>query len=181
MRQTVKLYGLTFFSTTILALPLIVLLQENLIEEPVNLMNYSLALLAYTSWLFSIVLMSRWSFLNTLVNKIEPGATLKMHRMLGPFSIILGLIHYIMSFSMHEEIVYTGLGGGIVILVGLGTMWQLKPSLTRRWLHRGVILGVILIWAHVHFITRISILTPFMMCFDAYTLMDLSLYGWHKV
>ena len=181
MKQTMKLYGITIVSTIILALPLIVLLQKDLIEEPVNLVNYSLALLAYTSWLFSIVLMSRWPFLIALVNKIEPGASLKMHRVLGPFSVILGLIHYIMSFSMHEEIVYTGLGGGIVILVALGTMWQLKPSLTRRWLHRGVILGVILIWAHVHLITRISILTPFMMCFDAYTLLALSPYWWKKI
>ena len=77
---------------------------------------------------------------------------------------------------MHQKIVYTGIGGGIVISIAILAMWQLKPSTMRRWLHRGAILGVILILAHVHLSNRIAVITPF----DAYTVAVVGLYMWKR-
>lgn len=180
MKPTIKIIVYTVLLTSLGASPLIYILQDRLIDSPENLFSYSLGLVAYTSWLLALVLMSRWTGLNKALQKLAPGATLNMHKTLGPVSVVLGLLHYVMSFSMHEDIVYSGVAGGVVILVALGAMWHMKPSLLRKWLHRGALVGILLIWFHVHLIVRVAIITPFMMIFDTYTILALGLYIWHR-
>lgn len=77
---------------------------------------------------------------------------------------------------MHEEIVYTGISGGIIVLGAMVSMMTLRPSKLRRWLHRAIVLGILLIWLHVHLIVRVANVTPFILAFDAYTLIALAIY-----
>ncbi len=180
MKLQIKITSITALIIVLLSLPLIFLLQRDIVDTKINIVSYSLALIAYVSWLWAILLTSRWPWLLRQMQVLGPGSVIQSHKVVGPISIVLALVHYIMSFSMHEKIVYTGIGGGIVISIAILAMWQLKPSTMRRWLHRGAILGVILILAHVHLSNRIAVITPFMMLFDAYTVAVVGLYMWKR-
>ncbi|WP_295238135.1 hypothetical protein [Veillonella sp.] len=162
--------------TAVLGLPLLVLLNQGLVETPYNLFSYNIAILAYVAWLIALVLMSGLSYINRMTSKIWPGFSLHLHCLLGPLSVVLGLIHYYMSFSMHEEIVYTGISGGIIVVGAMVSMMTLRPSKLRRWLHRAIVLGILLIWLHVHLIVRVANVTPFILAFDVYTLIALAVY-----
>ncbi|WP_251454000.1 hypothetical protein [Veillonella intestinalis] len=161
-----------------LALPLMLFLSQGLVETPYNLISYNIAILAYVAWLIALVLMSGLSYINRMTSKIWPGFNLHLHRLLGPLSVLLGLIHYYMSFSMHEEVVYTGISGGIIVVGAMVSMMTLRPSKLRRWLHRTIVLGIFLIWLHVHLIVRVANVTSFILAFDAYTLIALTVYIW---
>lgn len=177
----IKAAGISLVLSAVLALPLILLLNQELIDSPMNLFSDSVALIAYTAWLVAVLFMSRWPLLDTLLRKVAPKSSFALHKALGPVSLLLALLHYSLSFSMHESIVYTGMGGGIVVLIALLAMVSLKAGTMRQWLHRLAVVGILLIWFHVHMITRLAAITPFITLFDVYTCIVILIYLWYRL
>lgn len=176
-----KAAGISLILSLVLASPLIVILDQNLIDTRLNVFSDCVAVTAYTAWLLAVLFVSRWPLLDKGLRKMSPKSGPTLHKALGPMSLLLALLHYVITFSMHESIVYSGIGGGIVVLIAVLGMAYMKPSMLRIWLHRLAVAGILLIWFHVHMIVRLTAITPFIMLFDAYTAIVLILYIWYRL
>lgn len=180
MSAYIKAAGISIGLSLVLASPLLIILNQNLTDTPLNLFSYSLALMAYIAWLLALLFVSRWPLVDRLLKQAAPKSSLALHKALGPVSVLLALIHYMLSFSMHESIKYSGIGGVVVVIIALISMMYLKPGMLRIWLHRLAVAGVLLIWFHVHMIARIATIIPFITVFDAYTCIVLLVYIWYR-
>lgn len=184
----------------ILSAPLVYLMNTGVVETTRNLIIYDAGVIAYVGWLLAVYVMTRPMWLLRLVKTSE---LVTWHRLLGPLTLLVAVVHYIFSFSMHEEIKYTGDGALIAAVAGLiiAIIWLTPISKSAksafdkfrltmrqkfsykgaRWLHRLYLAAIILGLVHVHMIPRIADSLYFMIAFDAYTLFVLAVYGWQKV
>lgn len=180
MSAYIKAATITIVASLVLASPLVLLLNQNLTDSPLNLFSYNVALVAYMAWLLAVLFVSHWPLLDRFLKKAAPKSALNLHKALGPVSVLLALVHYMLSFSMHESIKYSGIGGGAVVIIALISMMYLKPGMLRMWLHRLAVAGILLIWFHVHMIVRVEAITPFITVFDVYTCIVLLVYIWYR-
>ncbi len=184
----------------ILSAPLVYLMNTGVVETTRNLTVYDAGVIAYVGWLLAVYVMTRPKWLLRWFNTAE---LITWHRLLGPLTLLMALVHYMFSFSMHEEIKYTGDGALIAAVAGLIiaiiwltpisksaksafdkirlTMRQKFSHKGARWLHRLYLVAIILGLVHVHMIPRIADSLYFMIAFDVYTLFVLATYGWQKV
>lgn len=184
----------------ILSAPLVYLMNIGAVETTRNLIIYDAGVISYVGWLLAAYVMTRPKWLLRWFNTAE---LVTWHRLLGPLTLLMALVHYMFSFSMHEEIKYTGDGAliatvlalivAIIWLSPLGknstsafdrfrqTMRQKFSYKGARWLHRLYLAAIVLGLVHVHMIPRIADSLYFMIAFDAYTLFVLAVYGWQKV
>lgn len=183
----------------VLPLPLIVLLNTELVDTQRNLVIYDFGILAYVWWLAALYLAGRPKYLEQSIGL--PKIYL-IHGLLGITAIIAAFIHRHYSFSMHQQIKLTGdwawylavfgLVYAIIFLSGWLTdsfqiFAKIKEQLEKvfkhqitMWIHRLQIVVIVLIWLHVHLINRIAILLPFMLLFDFYTIFFLGCYLYQK-
>lgn len=184
----------------ILSAPLVYLMNTGVVETTRNLTVYDAGVIAYVGWLLAVYVMTRPKWLLRWFNTAE---LITWHRLLGPLTLLMALVHYMFSFSMHEEIKYTGDGALIAAVAGLiiAIIWLTPISKSAksafdkfrlimrqkfsykgaRWLHRLYLAAIVLGMVHVHMIPRIADSLYFMIVFDAYTLFVLATYGWQKV
>ena len=181
-------------------LPLM-LVYEAVATEPVNLMQLvQFALISYCWWLLAILLSVRPRWLDRFVGL---PAVYRLHGVLGLGALVFAWIHHQNSYTSNR-LAHTlgdwGLYGAIATLclaVFFLSGWLVDRSRwllrTRRflervifrhqlsiWLHRVNIVVVLLIWLHVHVLTRMNQYPVFMVLFDLYTVAVLSIYAWKK-
>lgn len=184
------------------AFPLpLMLVYDTIATEPVNLKQLVLfGLIAYCWWLLSILLSTRPRWLDRWVGL---PAVYRLHGVLGVGALVLAYIHDENSYTSNR-LAHTlgdwGLYGAITTLclaVFFLSGWLVDRSKwllqARRflervlfrhqlsiWLHRLNIVVVLLIWLHVHVLTRMTQYAGFMVLFDLYTVTVLSVYAWKK-
>ncbi|GFZ27224.1 FAD-binding oxidoreductase [Lactobacillus corticis] len=183
----------------VLPLPLIVLLNTELLDTQRNLVIYDFGILAYVWWLAALYLAGRPKYLEQAIGL--PKIYL-IHGLLGITAIIAAFIHRQNAFSMHQPIKLTGdwawylavfgLLYAIIFLSGWLTdsfqiFAKIKAQLEKvfkqqitMWIHRLQIVVIGLIWLHVHLINRIAILLPFILLFDFYTIFFLGCFLYQK-
>lgn len=184
----------------ILSAPLVYLMNTGIVETTSNLITYDVGVIAYVGWLLAVYIITKPKWLLRVLRISE---VMAWHRLLGPLTLLLALGHYWFSFSMHEEIKYTGLGALVAAVIALlvAIIWltplskqakttfdsfrqamrQLWSYQTGRCLHRLYLLAIVLGLVHVHMIPRIAESLYFMMTFDAYTLFVLASYAWYRM
>lgn len=194
MRHTLRV-ALVWLVAVILPLPLILILDLQLVDTPMHLFAYDCGIVAYVWWLFTIFLATRPRW---LVNRLTLPTTYMVHGILGGLALIAATCHKFLSFSMFPLIKNTGNVAWYVEiflviyailflsgwLVDRYPLWRkLKTILEHRvfkhqvsvWLHRLNWLAVALIWLHVQLIQRLA-LPGFRLTVDLYTLVVLALY-----
>lgn len=181
-------------------LPL-VLVYDAIATEPVNLKQLVLfGLIAYCWWLLAILLSVRPRWLDRFVGL---PAVYRLHGLLGIGALVLAYIHDQNSYTSNrlaQALGDWGLYGAIATLclaVFFLSGWLVDRSRwllrARRflervlfrhqlsiWLHRVNIVVVLLIWLHVHVLARMNQYPVFMVLFDLYTVIVLSVYAWKK-
>lgn len=184
----------------IVPLPLVLLLNQNLVDTPINLLAIDLSLFAYVWWLIIVYLAMRPKWLEKYLGL---PSIYFLHAILGVMAIIAAFLHQNTLFSMHPLIKRTGLLAfylaiflllyAVIFLSGwlvdrLPFMREFKEkcknSLSHQvtlWLHRLNFLVIALIFIHVHLIPRINCLSQFMLFFDLYTLAALAAYAYKKL
>lgn len=105
-----KKYPLALYITWIVALaviplPLIVLMNSQLIADPVNLFAYDMGILAYIWWLVIIFLSTRPKWLEKYIG--IPSMYF-VHASLGIAAIIAATAHKFLSFSFDQPVKTTG-------------------------------------------------------------------------
>ncbi|BDR52514.1 hypothetical protein KIM372_04210 [Bombiscardovia nodaiensis] len=198
MASSVALFDLAGI-LLVLPAPLIALLDSSLVDSTRNLLVYDCGLFAYACWL-AIVVLSTWP--RWLDRLIGLPALYFVHGAVGILALALASTHVLLAFSMHPVISNTGhiawylaiFGAVYAVLFLSGWLvdrsavaLKLKRWLERVfhhqlsvWIHRLNLVVIALIFLHVHVIPRISVLTPFMLTFDAYTLLAALAYAWSK-
>lgn len=187
-------------AAVVFPLPLM-LVYEAVATEPVNLMQLvQFALIAYSWWLLAILLSIRPRWLDRLVGLPQ---VYRLHGVLGLGALVLSFIHHQNSYTSNG-LAHTlgdwGLYGAITTLclavfflsgwlvdrsrILLRVRMFLERVVFRHqlsiWLHRLSIVVVLVIWLHVHVLTRMNQYAVFMVLFDLYTVAVLSLYAWKK-
>lgn len=195
----VMLYVTWFVALIAAPAPLIVLLDNGLIDSPRNMLLYHAGIVAYVWWLVIIWLSARPQWLDRFIGL---PAMYAVHGMLGIFALAAASIHVLFSFSMHEIIRNLGLAAWYLAIFGvvyagffmsglLVDRLPLAARIKRRlqfffkhelsvWVHRLNLVVIVLIWLHVHVIPRISRLTDFIIVFDLYTACAFGAYAWSK-
>ncbi|MRH72011.1 oxidoreductase [Lactobacillus reuteri] len=195
-----KKYPLALYITWIVALaviplPLIVLMNSQLIADPVNLFAYDMGILAYVWWLVIIFLSTRPKWLEKYIG--IPSMYF-VHASLGIAAIIAATAHKFLSFSFDQPVKTTGNIAWYLAIIGIiyaivfmsgwlvdrfNVIRQIKLKLSKIfthqvsiWIHRLNLLLILLIWLHVHLIVRFSRMTIFMTTFDAYTYIIIGYY-----
>ncbi len=184
----------------LIPLPLILVLNQNLIDTPSNILAIDFGLFAYVWWLIIVYLSTRPKWLAKIIGL---PSMYFLHAFLGVIAIIAAFLHQNTIFSMHPIIKRTGLIAfylalflliyAVIFLSGwlvdrLSFMRDLKEKskhvLSHQvslWLHRLNLLVIGLIFLHVHLIPRINRLNSFMLLFDSYTLIALAFYLYKKL
>jgi predicted ferric reductase len=181
-------------------LPLM-LVYDAIATEPVNLKQLVLfALIAYCWWLLAILLSVRPRWLDRHVGLPQ---VYRLHGVLGLGALVLAWIHDQNSYTSNglaHALGDWGLYGAITTLCLAvfflsGWLVDRSPTLLRArrflervvfrhqlsiWLHRLNIVVVLVIWLHVHVLTRMNQYAVFMVLFDLYTVAVLSVYVWKK-
>lgn len=199
-RQRWALLG-AFSILLVLPLPLILLLNQGLVETPTNLLIYDLGVIAYVWWLADIYLATRPKWVERFLGL--PGVYF-IHGILGVFALVLATLHKFNAFSMFPLIKETGnyawyimlfvIGWAVIFLSGWLTersvfFMKCKRFLEQRlfkhqisvWLHRLVFVALALVWFHVQLIPRIGNIFWFNVFFDLYTLGALIAYILQKI
>lgn len=194
MKHVLKL-SLVWLAAVIFPLPLILVLDLQLVDTPMHLFAYDCGIIAYVWWLLTIYLATRPRW---LVNRITLPSTYMVHGVLGVLALIAATFHKYLAFSMFPIIKNTGniawyLEIFLVVyailflsgwLVDRWPFWKhLKSFLEHRllkhqlslWLHRLNWLVVVLIWLHVQLIDRLDI-PGFRLLIDVYTLVVVVMY-----
>ncbi|KRN98869.1 oxidoreductase [Companilactobacillus kimchiensis] len=183
----------------LLPLPLIILLNNGLVDSPGRLAIYDAGVIAYIWWLGIVFLATRPKWLDRLIGL---PAMYFVHGMVGVLALVVATIHVQLSFSMHAIIRNTGHMAWYLAIFGvLYATFFLSGWLVDRfpvaqkmknklqfffkhqlsvWIHRLNIVVILLIWVHVQVIPRISSITPFVIVFDIYTVAALGIYAWYK-
>ncbi|BDR57322.1 iron reductase [Xylocopilactobacillus apis] len=183
----------------IVPLPLVFLLNTGLLDSPSNLLTYDAGVAAYTWWLTIIFLSTRPQWLDRLIG--IPSMYF-IHGMIGVLALGLASFHVLNAFSMGTLIKNLGntawylsifsvlyaaffLSGWLVDHFSLAAKTKQKLQFIFKhqisiWIHRINFIVIGLIWLHVHVIVRINRISSFMILFDLYTIVSLSLYGWKK-
>lgn len=179
----------------ILPIPLVILLNNGLVDSREHIIAIDLGIYAYVWWLANVFLATRPRW---LVNKIGMPPMYMIHGMLGAFAIFAAGIHKFTLNSYHAIIRNTGnLAWYLaIILVIFAVVFlsgyladhfkifaQIKSKLPHQvslWIHRLNFVVIGLIWLHVHVIPRISNVPYFSLVFDLYTLLFLGLYVYQK-
>lgn len=179
----------------ILPIPLVILLNNGLIDSRAHIVSIDLGIFAYVWWLASVFLATRPRW---LVNKIGMPPMYMIHGMLGVFAIFAAGIHKFTLNSYHEIIRNTGnfawyLAIALVIFAVIFLSGYLAdhfklfariksrlPHQVSLWIHRLNFVVIGLIWLHVHVIPRIRNVPYFSLVFDLYTLFFLGLYVYQK-
>ena len=198
-KHPMSLYLVWIIILIVMPLPLIVLLNNGLVDSTRSLLIYDAGVVAYTWWLGIVFLSTRPKWLDRLIGL---PAMYFVHGMVGILALIVATVHVQLSFSMHAIIRNTGhiawylaifgvvyaalfLSGWLVdrfpIVQGLKNKLQFffKHQLS-VWIHRLNIVVILLIWLHVQVIPRVSRITPFVILFDLYTVVALGTYLWFK-
>lgn len=194
MRKTLKI-ALLWLVLVILPLPLLIILDTQLVDEPRNLFAYDLGIIAYVWWLSAILLATRPRW---LVNTLGLPTVYLTHGLLGLFAIIAATCHKFLAFSMFPMIKQTGnIAWVLEIILIVYAILFLSGWLTDRiaglarvkrflethfldhevsiWIHRLNWVVVALIYAHVTLIGRLSV-PGFRLAFNLYTFVAVVLY-----
>lgn len=183
----------------ILPLPLILLLDTQLVDTPSHLLAYDFGIAAYVWWLGAICLATRPRWLERWIGL---PSIYFIHGVVGVFAIIAATLHKFLSFSMFPLVKDTGniawyleifliiyavlfLSGWLIDRVH--SLRVFKNFLERHafrhkltiWVHRLNWLVVALIWLHVQLIARLNI-PSFRVSFDLYTALAVLVYIWWK-
>lgn len=194
MRKTLKI-ALLWLVLVILPLPLIAILDTQLVDEPNNLFAYDLGIVAYVWWLAAILLATRPRW---LVNSLGLPTVYLTHGLLGVFAIIAATCHKFLAFSMFPMIKQTGnIAWVLEIILIVYAILFLSGWLTDRiaglahfkrflethfldhevsiWIHRLNWVVVALIYTHVTLIGRLSV-SGFRLVFNLYTIVAILFY-----
>ncbi|SDP57601.1 hypothetical protein SAMN04487981_12751 [Streptomyces sp. cf386] len=158
-----------------------------------------LGLAAYSWWLLSVLVSVRPPWLDRLVGL---PAVYGLHGMLGILAIVAACIHRDLSYSPSQlagDLGNFAFYGALSILcysaffmsgwlVDRSKLLQKTKRLLeiffRRqlsvWIHRLNLVIVAMIWLHAHLLVRVNQYFAFMMLFDLYTVVTLSIYVWKK-
>ncbi len=192
---------LTWLVLIISPSPLIVILNQGLIDTPGHLLAYDLGVIAYVWWLMIVLLATRPHW---LAHRIGMPALYAIHGAFGVMALIAATIHRLASFSMFPLIKQTGnvawyleiflLAYAVLFLSGwlvdrLRKLNRLKTWLEQHllnhqvtmWIHRLNFVVIALIWLHVHLIPRLGMVPGFRLTVDIYTGLTIILYGWSKL
>lgn len=184
----------------IIPLPLILVLNQGLIDTQINILAIDLGLCAYSWWLTIVYLSTRPRWLERYIGL---PSMYFLHGILGVFALVAAFLHKNTLFSMHTVIRTTGdiafyleiflLLYASVFLSGwlvdrFSFMRKLKENtkavFTHQvsiWLHRLNLVVIALIFLHVNLIPRINRLHGFILLFDLYTLVALASYIYKKL
>lgn len=194
MQKTLKI-ALLWLVLVLLPVPLVVILNTQLVDEPKNLIIYDCGLVAYVWWLAAICLATRPRW---LANSIGLPTVYLTHGLLGVLAIILATCHKFLAFSMFPTIKLTGniawaLELFLIIYAALflsgwlvdrfAGWWRVKHWLETHvldhelsmWIHRLNLVVVALIWLHVILIGRLSV-PGFRLVFNLYTVVAILVY-----
>ncbi|CAJ2233244.1 iron reductase [Companilactobacillus paralimentarius] len=184
----------------VIPLPLIVLLNLNLIASVRDLIVYDFGVLAYVWWLTITYLSLRPKWLDRLIGL--PSMYL-VHGLLGLLALIAATLHKFLSFSFDQNVKNTGNIAWYLVVFGffyaaffmsgwLINYFKVADTLKRRlnhlfkhqlsvWIHRLNLVAIALIFLHVQLITRISSITEFIILFDLYSAIVVVLYVINKI
>lgn len=194
MQKTLKI-AVLWLVLAVLPLPLTIILNTQLVDEPQNLFAYDLGIIAYVWWLAAIVLATRPRW---LVNSLGLSTVYFTHGLLGVLAIGVATGHKFLSFSMFTTVKQTGNVAWIVeitlvvyaILFLSGWLTDRSASLSRIkrfleahfldhevsiWVHRLNWLVVALVYLHVTMIGRVSV-PGFRLVFNLYTIIAVVIY-----
>lgn len=203
MRQRSKWQSIIIWLVFILILPipLLLLLNQQLVDTTAHIRAADEGLLAYSWWLGATILASRPRW---LVGRLNLKTVYQVHGILGLLGLLAATIHRQTEFSFQPSIRLTGniawwltiIGAILAIFFLSGWLTDLWPALVRlkswinhhglrhqliMWLHRFNLVCIALIWLHVHFIPQVSSLRSFMITFDLYTLFTIVIYAASKL
>lgn len=196
-----KLYsGLAWFILAIiLPLPLIVILNNGLVDSASHLFAYDLGIAAYVWWLADVYLATRPRW---LINLIGMPDNYMIHGIIAVMAIFAATVHKFSSITFHPIIKNTGniawyleivlMVYAIVFMSGwltekIPTVLKFKEKMSKvfthqvsLWLHRLNFVVITLIWLHVQVIPRLSNVPQFNLVFNVYTAVFLLLYLYKK-
>lgn len=203
MRQRSKWQSsiIWLFVIIILPIPLLLLLNQQLVDTASHLRAADTGVLAYSWWLGATILAARPHW---LVGRLNLKAVYTVHGLLGLLALVAATVHRQSEFSFQPSIKLTGniawwlsLAGMIVAIIFLsGWLIDFWPTLARAkswllrhglrhqlvmWLHRLNLVCIALIWLHVNLIPQVSSLRAFMTGFNLSTLITALIYGASKV
>lgn len=199
MKKRIGWLTLTWFTVLLLPVPLMIILNRQLIDTPDHLFAYDCGIVAYVWWLVAIYLSTRPRW---LINRVGMPFVYMVHGILGVFAIVAATAHKFLSFSMFPLIKETGniawylelflMIYAILFLSGwlvdrIGWLRQVKRYLEHHgikhqisvWIHRLNWVAVALIWLHVQLINRLDV-PGFRLIFNLYTLVVVVTYIWWK-
>lgn len=185
----------------VLPLPLLGLLNQQMVDTAAHIEAADEGLLAYSWWLGATILASRPHW---LVSHLNIKTVYQVHGILGVLGLLAATLHRQTEFSFQPSIKLTGniawwltiIGAVIAIVFLSGWLTDRWAGLARfknwlnthglrhqliMWLHRLNLVCIALIWLHVHLIPQVSSVRLFMIVFDIYTLVTLLLYVVNKV
>ena len=194
-KYPVALYLTWIVVILVLPLPLIWLLNSQLIASPSSLFAYDMGIMAYVWWLIVIFLSTRPHWLEHFIG--IPSMYF-IHGSLGVLALMAATAHKFLSFSFDQSVKQTGNTAwyiaiaGIIYAILFMSGWLVDRYLLFRkakialskifnhqvsvWLHRANLLLIVLIWLHVHLIVRFSSMNTFMVTFDVYTYVVVGYY-----
>lgn len=180
-------------------LPLVFTLNLQLGDAGPVRLYVSLGLVAYSWWLLAILLSVRPSWLDRGVGLPSVYA---LHGALGVLAVAAAYLHRENTFAVDRLVRDLGdwafwLAFGVLCYSVLfmsgwltdrsrllhavkAAVGRVAPHQVAIWLHRVNLVVVVLICLHVHLISRINQHLAFMVLFDAYTVVVLSVYAWKK-
>ncbi|WP_119317560.1 FAD-dependent oxidoreductase [Companilactobacillus formosensis] len=199
-RKRVVLNILWLIILFLIPMPLIVILNTQLVASVRDLSVYDFGIVAYIWWLVITYLSTRPSWLDRLIGL--PSMYL-VHGLLGTIALIAATIHKFLSFSFDKNVKNTGNIAWYLALFGffyavffmsgwLINYFKIADTLKKKfnhifkhqvsiWVHRLNLVVIALIFFHVQLIVRIRSITEFMVIFDTYTAVILGLYFFNKI
>ncbi|TCD53614.1 iron reductase [Alloscardovia theropitheci] len=193
------LYAVWVAILAILPLPLVYLLNTNLVAGTRDLVIYDFGITAYVWWLAIIYLSTRPKWLDRLIGL---PAMYFVHGMVGVLAVVLAFVHQLLAYTYHDEIRLTGdvafylavfgiiyasifMSGWFVDRFPVARITKEKLQVFFKhqlsvWIHRLNFVVVALIWLHVHLIPRVANITSFIIVFNVYTLVSLGTYAYRK-
>lgn len=183
----------------ILPIPLILILNNGLVDSASHLFAYDMGIAAYTWWLSDIFLATRPRW---LVNRIGMPNNYLIHGIVAVMAIAAATIHKFNLTTFYPIIRNTGnIAWYLEIVLMIYAIVFMSGWLTERipavlkfkqalgkifthqlslWLHRLNFVVLALIWLHVQVIPRISNVPYFDLVFDLYTAVFLLMYLYKK-
>ncbi|WCG34478.1 hypothetical protein [Companilactobacillus farciminis] len=199
-RKRIVLNILWLIILFLIPMPLIVILNTQLVASVSDLIVYDFGIVAYVWWLIITYLSIRPSWLDRLIGL--PSMYL-VHGLLGTIALIAATIHKFLSFSFDQNVKNTGNIAWYLVLFGffyavffmsgwLINYFKIADTLKKKlnhifkhqvsvWIHRLNLVVIVLIFFHVQLIVRIESITEFMVIFDTYTVVILGLYLFNKI